>query len=105
MVHTSSTRTQVGPAYTYRATAPACHGSCCGCSWEEGPRSAAELKEAAKHFERAAGLHPAPAGKAQLACWAEQPSHESKKIKIRLLSPRSTLKRRTIYLRAPSQQI
>ena len=41
-------------------------------AWEAGPRSAAELKEAAKHFERAAALHPAPAGKAQLACWAEQ---------------------------------
>ena len=41
-------------------------------AWEARPRSAAELKEAAKHFERAAGLHPAPAGKAQLACWAEQ---------------------------------
>ena len=41
-------------------------------AWEARPRSAAELKEAAKHFERAAALHPAPAGKAQLACWAEQ---------------------------------
>jgi len=36
-------------------------------AWEAGPRSAAELKEAATHFERAAALHPAPAGKAQLA--------------------------------------
>ena len=26
------------------------------CSWEAGPRSAAELKEAAKHFERCAEL-------------------------------------------------
>ena len=36
-------------------------------AWEAGPRSAAELKEAATHFERAAALHPAPAVKAVLA--------------------------------------
>ena len=36
-------------------------------AWEAGPRSAAELKEAATHFDRAAALHPAPAGKAHLA--------------------------------------
>ena len=36
-------------------------------SWVRGPRSAAELKEAATHYERAAALHPAPAMKAQLA--------------------------------------
>ena len=36
-------------------------------AWEAGPRSAAELKEAATHFERAAALHPAPVMKAQLA--------------------------------------
>ena len=36
-------------------------------AWEAGPRSAAELKEAATHYERAAALHPAPAGKAGLA--------------------------------------
>ena len=30
-------------------------------SWEEGSRSAAELKEAATHFERAAALCDAPA--------------------------------------------
>ena len=35
--------------------------------WEAGPRSAAELREAATHFERAAALHPAPAVKADLA--------------------------------------
>ena len=36
--------------------------------WEAGPRSgsAADLKKAATHFERAAALHPAPAGKASL---------------------------------------
>ena len=35
--------------------------------WEVGPRSAAELREAANHFERAAALHPAPAAKAEFA--------------------------------------
>ena len=39
--------------------------------WEAGPRSAAELKEAAKHFERAAALHHAPAAKESLARNAE----------------------------------
>ena len=34
-------------------------------SWKAGPRSAAELKEAAKHCERSAELCPAPAIKAQ----------------------------------------
>ena len=34
---------------------------------EVGPRSAAELREAATHWERASALHPAPAGKAALA--------------------------------------
>ena len=38
-----------------------------GSSWGAGPRSAAELREAATHFERAAALHTAPAVKAQLA--------------------------------------
>ena len=42
----------------------------CGGSWEAEPRSVAELNEAATHFDRAAALHPAPAGKAQLAGWA-----------------------------------
>ena len=36
-------------------------------AWEVGPRSAAELREAATHFERAAALHPAPAAKAGFA--------------------------------------
>ena len=36
-------------------------------SWEAGPRSAAELKEAATHFERAAAMCPAPAQKAAFA--------------------------------------
>ena len=42
-------------------------GQCACGAWEAGPRSAAELKEAATHFERAAALHPAPAVKAVLA--------------------------------------
>ena len=36
-------------------------------SWEAGPRSAAELREAATHYERAAALCPAPARKAEFA--------------------------------------
>ena len=36
-------------------------------AWEAGPRSAAELREAATHFERAAALHPAPSVKASFA--------------------------------------
>ena len=33
-------------------------------AWEEGPRSAAELKEAATHYDRTAALCPAPTQKA-----------------------------------------
>ena len=43
-----------------------------GGSWEEGPRSAAELMEAATHYDRAAALHSAPAMTAvltSLAAW------------------------------------
>ena len=40
-------------------------GMCDG--WELGLRSAAEVMEAATHFERAAALCPAPAAKANLA--------------------------------------
>ena len=36
-------------------------------AWEVGPRSAAELKEAAAHYDRAAALQPAPVVKAQFA--------------------------------------
>ena len=40
--------------------------------WElAGPRSAAELREAATHYERAAALCPAPAVKANLAAAAD----------------------------------
>jgi tetratricopeptide (TPR) repeat protein len=38
-----------------------------GGAWEVGPRSAAELTEAATHFGRAAAACDAPAGKAELA--------------------------------------
>ena len=36
-------------------------------AWEAGPRSAAELREAATRYERAAALHPAPAVKTMFA--------------------------------------
>ena len=36
-------------------------------TWDAEPRSAAELMEAAIHYERAAALCPAPAAKAQFA--------------------------------------
>ena len=45
-------------------------GRCGAC--EAGPRSAAELREAATHYDRAAALCPAPAAKADfadLAAW------------------------------------
>eukprot|EP00964_Phaeocystis_antarctica_P008726 scaffold4723_cov57-Phaeocystis_antarctica.AAC.1 len=42
-----------------------------GGSWAVGPRSAAELKEAATHFERSAALLPAPAMKALLTDHAD----------------------------------
>ena len=35
-------------------------------AWDARPRSAAELREAATYYERAAALHPAPALKAHL---------------------------------------
>eukprot|EP00964_Phaeocystis_antarctica_P111575 scaffold75924_cov63-Phaeocystis_antarctica.AAC.3 len=41
-------------------------------SWEAGPRSVAELSEAATLFDRAAALHPAPVAKANLAGYAER---------------------------------
>ena len=40
-------------------------------AWEAGPRSAAELREAATHFDRSAALQTAPAVKASLADKAE----------------------------------
>ena len=36
-------------------------------AWEAVPRSAVELREAVTHYERAAALCPAPAGKAHYA--------------------------------------
>ena len=41
-------------------------------AWEVGPRSAAKLREAAMHYDRAAALHPALAMKAALADNAER---------------------------------
>ena len=41
------------------------------CAWELGPRSAAELKEAAAHFDRSAALCDAPTLKAQKASLAD----------------------------------
>ena len=38
-----------------------------GGAWEAGPRTAAELREAATHYERAAAVCPAPAVKAEFA--------------------------------------
>ena len=56
-----------GVAYQMRASVLS---GACG-AWEAGPRSAAELKEAATRYERAAALHPAPAMKDQLTSWAD----------------------------------
>ena len=39
-------------------------------AWEAGPRSAAELKKAAAHYDRSAALCDATAVKAQLAHFA-----------------------------------
>jgi tetratricopeptide (TPR) repeat protein len=46
-----------------RGRAMVLSGNCV--AWEAGPRSAAELRKAATHFERAAALHPAPAAKTE----------------------------------------
>ena len=50
-------------------------GACGG--WEEGPRSAEELKEAAMHYERAAALCPAPEPKAELTRFVDMCLHEA----------------------------
>ena len=39
-------------------------------AWESGPRSAAELKEAAKHYERSAQLTPGPGLKSKKKSYA-----------------------------------
>ena len=46
-------------------------------AWEVEPRSAAELEEAATHFERGAALHPAPVAKAELAVKAAWCCHQA----------------------------
>eukprot|EP00964_Phaeocystis_antarctica_P018094 scaffold10037_cov59-Phaeocystis_antarctica.AAC.3 len=43
-----------------------------GRAWEAGPRSAAEFKEAATYYDRAAALRPAPAVKAELTLRADR---------------------------------
>ena len=40
-------------------------------AWEAGPRSAAEFREAATHYARAAALSSAPAVKAELEEFAD----------------------------------
>ena len=46
------------------------HGQCG--VWEAGPRSAAELKEAATHYERAVALCAAPVWKAEFSWLADR---------------------------------
>ena len=46
-------------------------------AWEVGPRSAAELREAAAHYERAAALCAAPAMKAAFAAFADACSRQA----------------------------
>ena len=48
--------------------------------WEAMPRSAAELREAASSFDRAAALYPAPAGKANLAACAARCRHRAEAV-------------------------
>ena len=55
-----------GPANNMRAQVLSGRGG----AWEAGPRSAAELKEAAAHYDRAVAIDPAPAVKADLASLA-----------------------------------
>jgi len=57
-------------AHAHQMRALVLSGQCF--AWEAGPRSAAELKEAATHYERAAPLCPAPAAKAHCAGYAAQ---------------------------------
>ena len=46
-------------------------GGGANCSWQVEPRSAAEFRKAATHYERAAALHPAPTLKAKCVALAE----------------------------------
>ena len=66
-------RAAPGDAEANRMRAFVLNGNCD--AWEAGPRSAAELREAATHYERAAALHTAPALKAKLtgnAAWCRR---------------------------------
>ena len=49
-------------------------------AWEAEPRSAAELREAATHLQRAAALEPAPALKAELASAAARWRHQAEAV-------------------------
>ena len=53
----------------------------CGGAWEEGPRSAAELKEAATLYDRVAALCPAPAMTAEYTGRADRCRSRSAAIK------------------------
>ena len=55
-------------------------------SWEAGPRSAVELKEAAVYFERAAALCAAPAQKAMLAGNANWCRNHSEAMSLQVLA-------------------
>ena len=50
-------------------------------AWKAGPRSAAELKEAAVHWDRAAALCSAPAAKPELTGAADWCRREAEAIK------------------------
>ena len=56
----------------HQMRAPVLCGYGLSSAWGMGCRSAAELKEGITHYERAAALHPAPAGKAQLTRLTDQ---------------------------------
>ena len=56
-----------GVANVMRAEVLCGQGRPGGSAWEAGPRSAAELTEAATHYDRAAALCPAPPAKADFA--------------------------------------
>ena len=51
-------------------------------AWEAGPRSAAELKEAATHFERTAALCPAPAVAAEFAGYGPVPPPGRRRVTV-----------------------
>ena len=58
-----------------------------GRTWQAGPRSAAELREAATHFERAAALHPAPAVKGGFGGCADRCRRAADAVKTSEIDP------------------